>query len=273
MIDFDKIEELIAVELQSIIQSDADYFSGYEFNITNEQKFIRDNNGNNIFKNASKQIFIVLKTYPATLNFGQTLMPIQLDVISEKNKLDVAKRLLLLFAETFNLEFNNDMTIKQYYQPPSVLSNFNEVGNGFRSLLTMRGTLQISENANFIKDLFLIDGTSEIKVDIITSNVNYDIQLDTQSLYNQSSQTKSWGRVGTLVLNFSVYLTDNKICNTALYMMNADEEEVPDGVNTDFSFKIVFKNGITINAVMKMANAGLQQNIGEIPVINFTFTK
>ena len=71
-------------------------------------------------------IFIVVKYYPATLNFGQILLPIQLDVISEQNKLDIAKRLMCAFAETYNLEFNNDYTIKQYFQSPTVLSNFNE---------------------------------------------------------------------------------------------------------------------------------------------------
>lgn len=273
MIDYEQIEVLIAQNLQAIIQSDTDYFGGYEFNITNEQKFIIEKKGTSPFKTNPRQIFIVLKTYPATLTYGSTLLPIQLDVISEKNKLDVAKRLLTLFAETYNLEFNSDMTIKQYYQSPSVLSNFNEIGDGFRSLLTLRGTLQISDKLNIIKSLILIDGTKEIEIPMITSNISFSVQLETQSLYNQSSQTKSWARVGTLVLNFSEYFTDTTLCNDILYMIGEDATNLPDGINTDFSFKITFKNNITITKSLKLCNAELQQNIGELPVINYTFTK
>lgn len=273
MIDYEQIETLIATNLQTIIQSDIDYFAGYEFNITNEQKFIFDKKGTSPFKTNPRQIFIVIKTYPATLTYGSTLLPVQLDVISEKNKLEVSKRLLTLFAETYNLEFNSDMTIKQYYQSPSVLSNFNEIGDGFRSLLTLRGTLQISEKLNIIKKLVLVDGTEEIEIPMITSNVSFSVQLETQSLYNHSSHTQSWARVGTFVLNFSEYFTDTKLCNDMLYMIGEDTTNLPDGISTDFQFKITFKNGIEITKTLKLCNVELQQNLGELPVINYTFTK
>ena len=84
---------------------------------------------------------------------------IEIKGYTELEKLDIAKKLLCAFAETYNLEFNSDLTIKQYYQSPSVLSNFNEIGYGYRSLLTMRGTLQISENSNLIKSISLVGGT------------------------------------------------------------------------------------------------------------------
>lgn len=271
VIDEETIFNLIATEIQQIIQSDSDTFGGYEFNITNEQQFIKDRT-NQIAKNQPKKIFIVIKNYPATLNFGQVLMPIQLDVISEQNKLDISKRLMTLFAETYNLEFDEDYTIKQYYQSPSVLSNFNEIGNGFRSLLTLRGTLQISEDSNIIKTITLVDDDTEINIPFITSNASFDVQLETQSLYGQSNITKSWARVGTLVLNFSIYLTDTDFCNNILYLIMGDEDNMPDGINTDFNFVILFKNELSISKTYKLVNGTIEQNMGELPVINLTFT-
>ena len=217
-------------------------------------------------------IFIVIKYYPAVLNFGQILMPIQLDVISEANKIDIAKRLLYAFAETYNLEFNDDYTIKQYFQSPSILSNFNEIGTNYRSLMTMRGTLQISENSNLIKSISLVNGNEITNLGFITSNINFDVQLETQSLYNQDNITKSWARVGTLVLNFSIYLTNDSFCNKILSIMAKDNVNAPDGIATLFNLRLLFKNGIEIKQNFRLANATIQQNMGELPVINLTFT-
>jgi len=267
MISEENILELIGKEMKSILNSD-NAFNGYSFCITNETQYEKDEE----LKNQKKMIFIVIKYYPATLNFGQIIMPIQLDVISEANKIDIAKRLLYAFAETYNLEFNDDYTIKQYFQSPSVLSNFNEIGTTYRSLMTMRGTLQISENSNLIKSISLVNGNQNTPLGFITSNVSFDVQLETQSLYNQDNITKSWARVGTLVLNFSIYLTNDSFCNKLLYIMAKDSVNAPDGIATLFKLKVLFKNEIEITQDFRLANATLQQNMGELPVINLTFT-
>lgn len=267
MISEENILELIGKEMKSILNSD-NAFNGYSFVITNETQYEKDEE----LKKQKKMIFIVIKYYPAVLNFGQILMPIQLDVISEANKIDIAKRLLYAFAETYNLEFNDDYTIKQYFQSPSILSNFNEIGTNYRSLMTMRGTLQISENSNLIKSISLVNGNEITNLGFITSNISFDVQLETQSLYNQDNITKSWARVGTLVLNFSIYLTNDEFCNKILYIISKNKTNAPDGISTPFNLKILFKNGIEISQTFKFANATLQQNMGELPVINLTFT-
>ena len=268
MINEDEILELVGIELKSIIQSDLETFGQYDFTLTNELQYVKKKKD----KSNPKQVFVVLKFYPATLNFGQTLLPIQLDVISEKNKLDVSKRLLTLFAETYNLEFNADKTIKQYFQSPSVMSNFNEIGDGYRSLLTLRGTLQISENANLSTLKYVIDSETQVELPLITFGMSFDIQLDTQSMYNESNFTKSWARVGTNIMTFTLYLTDTTFLNRILAIITKDFITMPNGINTDFSFILGFKNGITLNTTMKLANAGIQQNIAELPVISLTFT-
>ena len=271
MINEEKILTLIGQELQSILSDDTETFKGYSFEICNEQMFMKKD-----LKKCNSTIFIVIKYYPATLNYGQILLPIQIDVVSEPNKLEVAKRLLCAFAETYNLEFDNEMTIKQYFQSPTVLSNFNEVGYGYRSVLTMRGTLQISENSNLIKSISIVGGTelepTYDELGFITSNVSFDVQLETQSMYGEDNVTKSWARVGTLVLNFSVYLTNDDFCNTILYIISKNTTNAPNGISTPFKMRVLFKNGIEILQTFTLANATLQQNIGEYPVINLTFT-
>lgn len=264
-IDEDKILNLIGAGLQSIIASDEAYNS-YTFELTNELQYV-----NKKKEESSHKIFLVVKLLPATLNFGQTLLPIIVDAVAEKNKLDITRRLLMSFAETYNLEWNLDQTIKQYYTTPVVLANFQEIGNGYRSLVTMSGTLQICEDANFYTLTFNYTENEQAKtesVSMITSALSFNNQLDTQSFYEVSNITKSKARVGTLVINFSVYFVNNKLLSKVLGIMAKTISN-----NEDFNFTITFKNGTTMsNVITKLANFSLEENLGEIPVCNLTFT-
>lgn len=264
-INEEKILGLIATELNTIILGDTIY-NDYQFEITNELQYV-----NKKKDEFNKKIFIVIKMLPATLNFGQTLLPIILDVVAEKNKIDITKRLLFAFAETYNLEWNSDNTIKQYYSTPTFLSNFNEIGNGYRSLITMQGTLQISENNNpyTIKYNYTENGTAKkLLIETITSGLTYENQLDTQAFFSTSRQTKSRAKVGTFILNFSVYMTNNVFLNKVLdIVLNTESNDF------EFSFDIDYKNNKYRHAIpLRLANYTMEQNLGELPVANLSFT-
>lgn len=273
MIDEGKILELFGVQLQSIINANKEVFEGYNFTITNEMQFVKNKKNKDELKNNPKQIFIVVKFLPATLNYGQVLMPVIVNAIAEKNKLDVCYNLLIQYAETFNLEFNDDKTIKQYYSSPVVLSNFNEIGDGFRSLINLSGTFQISENANQVDAYYSDDEEHPILVPAISSTISFDVQLDSNSFYGISDRTKSRARVGTVCLNITTYLTDEDLCNKVLKIMLGYNEEYPESSDTSFYFNLVFKNGLKLDRQeFKLANFTFEQRIGELPVCTMTFT-
>lgn len=272
MIKEEKILELIGGQLQSIINANNEVFEGYTFTITNEMQFVKNKKNKEALKNNPKQIFIVVKFLPATLNYGQVLMPIIVNAIGEKNKLDVCYNLLIQYAETYNLQFNDDETIRQYYSSPVVLSNFNEIGDGFRSLINLSGTFQISENANQVTVYYADDEENSKEVQAISASVSYDVQLDSNSFYGVTDRTKSRGRAGTFVLNLTMYLTDEDLCNKALKVM-LGSEDYPDGSDTSFYFDLLFKNGLRLNRQeFKLANFTFEQRIGELPVCTATFT-
>ncbi len=273
MIDENKILSLIGTQLQTIINNNKDTFDGYSFTITNEMQFVKDKRKKEDLKNNPKMIFIVVKFLPATLNYGQTLMPIVVNAIAEKNKLDVCYNLLIQYAETYNLQFNNDETIRQYYSSPVVLSNFNEIGDGYRSLINLSGTFQISENANQVYVEYINDNNIVIDVPVISSTLSYDIQLESQSFYGVTDRTKSRGRVGTLCLNLAMYLTDEELCNKALKIMLQYNSDYPKRSDTSFFFNLIFKNGLKEEKLeFKLANFTMEQKIGELPVCTMTFT-
>ena len=265
MIDENKILNLIGVQLQTIIHNNKDTFEGYSFTITNEMQFVKSKRKKEDLKNNPKQIFIVIKFLPATLNYGQTLVPIIVNAIGEKNRLDVCYNLLLQFAETYNLQFNEDETIRQYYQSPVVLSNFNEIGDGYRSLINLSGTFQISENANQVEVEY-----ASASIPAISTTLSYDTQLESQSFYGVSDRTKSRGRVGTLCFNLTMYLIDDELCNKALNVMLGNEAK---GSDTSFYFNLIFKNGLKLeNVEFKLANFTTEQKLGELPICTMTFT-
>ena len=261
----EEIIELLAMQFGKVMRGDEEYYSPYRVLISNEQQYIKTKDRD---KNA---IYIVVRFLPASLNFGQTVLPITINAIAERNKIDVCQRLLLEFAQTYNLTDDESGTIKQTYTSPSIMSNFNEMFDGFRSLFYMSGTFLISKNANPFK--VYVSGESE-EIDCITVSDTFDVQLDTQAFFNTDNFTKSVGTVGTFTLNITSYLMDTDFLNKVLAVKLKDLKKQPAGVNTTFRFDIVFKNGYEARDWdFKLVNATVQEEIGELPIISMTFTR
>lgn len=151
-IDYDNIISVIKEQFEEIVNHDVHFYEDYNIVIAKEQL---------IDKKTSEQlrpntIFIVVRFSPVTINFGLSVLPITITAISEQNNIDVCQRLLLDYAQVYNLERTDDKKIQQIYESPTVTSNFNIVYSGFRSILYVSGTLVISEHANYF-DFYYCD--------------------------------------------------------------------------------------------------------------------
>lgn len=259
MIDNEKLIYLLKKNFAQVMYADEDYYRDYKVIITMEQQSIDDAERN--------EIYIVLKTMPATLTHAQTIMPVTISAISEFNNIDVCKRLLTQFAERFNLEMNEEKTIKQYYTAPSTISVFNKVFDGYRALFYLTGTFVISETANYFDAYF-----NGEKIDAIDQVLDGTIQLDTQATYSTNNFTKSTGKVATLILSLSCYLTENDLANKCLAIMLKDIDKEPLGIDTPFIFDIKYKNGLTLTDTFKLSKMVSQQAINNVPVVTFVFT-
>lgn len=260
----EKIMELLTKQFAEIMAKDSEFYGNYHIYLSNEQQYVKE-------KNREKDaIYIIVKFLPASLNFGQTILPITINAMAERNKIEVCQKLLLEFAQTYNLTTNDEQTIKQTYTSPANSANFNEVFDGFRSLFYMSGTFLMSENSNPYR--LYVSGEKE-EVQCITAGVNFDIQLDSQPFFTSDNFTKSVGMYGTFTINFTTYLTNSDLINKALAVALKDLPKQPNGVNETFDFDIVFKNGLKIeNVAFKLVNFSVQQNLGEMPVASLTFT-
>lgn len=279
MIDEERIVNLIANQISTFF---GDY-PNYDFTITSELQFVKDKKFRNELKNNPNAIFIVVKFFKATLNFGQVLQPITINALGEMNKLDVCKEILTRYAETYNLYLTPDNQIREYFTSPEVLSNFNEIGTGYRSLIELDGTFQISENAINPKLLYLektevVNGVSTpvwVDVPVITFSPNFSVQLDTQAFANITDITKSASKVGTLTFNFTIYLVSSALVNKVLDIAFKRNTY---NIESEFKFKFVFDNnadGLTTSdeIAFKLVDFTYEKQIGNLTIASLTFTE
>ena len=143
MIEFKNILRMIENQFNEIIHSGDCVYKGFHVSVAEEQDFNRIK-----CQDDTNHIYIVVKFLAADINYGQVLLPITITAVSEDRKLDVCKRLLFEFADRNNMRIDENSTIKQFYTSPQVMSNFEEIYDGYRSLLYLSGVFTINENAN-----------------------------------------------------------------------------------------------------------------------------
>ena len=93
----DKMLKIIEKQFVSIMANDPDFYSQYKIVLSNEQQYIKNKDRD------PKAIYIVVKFMAGSINFGQILYPVNFNALGEGNKLEVAQKLLLEYAQTFNL--------------------------------------------------------------------------------------------------------------------------------------------------------------------------
>lgn len=146
LINFQYIIDLVTEQFESVMSTDPEFYSSYSFDIANEQYYVPDED------REPGKIYIVIKFSPAQIDYGQDVIPFTIQAVSESNGLVGAQRLLLEYAQIFNLQELNrdDKIIYQAYTTPNVISNFDIVYDGFRSVLVMSGTVLLSNDINRI---------------------------------------------------------------------------------------------------------------------------
>ena len=177
------------------------------------------------------KIYIVIKYLTSSIEFGAEIQPIQLLILTEQNGMQEAKDLFDAYATSHNwLSFKVGNTfIKQQYSSPVVMSNFNEVAYGYRSVLYVSATLYIIDNLMDITDL---------KVAIDPTNIaNYN----TNNTYYVGDLAKYGGNIYTCIVdgttgawnghNWEAKSTIdlNPMSNTIGYTMSGDTQPFDGG--------------------------------------------
>ena len=144
VIPYDEILQLIKEELDSIKDLNSE-FSSIDFVVADEQMFIKMKDKD------PKKIYIVVRFSAAAINFGQATLPVELSVLGLQNEIILTQNFMNAFVSEYNLK--SEYNVTQLYMTPRVSINFNEVYNGFRTLLSVTGTWIIGDNTIRLAEL------------------------------------------------------------------------------------------------------------------------
>lgn len=210
------IIQMIHSQLTELMEENYNLYKDYDVKIAKEQDFFKHKNDLR-----AKTIYIVVKFGGASVNFGQTVLPVTFTVLSEQNKCDIAYTLLTDYVNKYNLESNQDLTIKQVYESPSVSSNFNVVYEGYRSIINVTAFFVISKNANFFEYHYLQFG-DEITYYTPLLDTNFIgegqfLRLDKEKFFNKLKENINIFSVDILnkeeIFLFSIMNNKNKPTN------------------------------------------------------------
>lgn len=292
-INYDEILQTIRFNLMELMNDDdlVSIFEGYRIIVSDEQQFINSFNE----KKADHTIFITVKFGSAMTYFNQIALPLTITALSEHNSCKICQKLLTEYALKFSSENFTD-GIQQIYESPSVLGNFNEVYTGFRSILSMSATFVLLNNINFCDVTYNYKDengeTQHEKIKTFTSSYHFDNTIDSQAFFNSRNFAKSVGKVGSLSISGATYFfADSQLFSDILdVIMLADESyegtnpKPYEGVNKPFNLTITFLNSTksetettenkkTITANFRLTLFNIDQNMGNVPVAAFGFSK
>lgn len=205
-----------------------------------------DENGNPyIFEVCSEQLFatkviepnkiyVVIKYLSSSNSLNVVMQPIQIFVLSEQNQLQVAHTVFsqLVASHNFEVIIEDGIYVKQDYREPVILSNFNAVSYGYRSVMYISATLYI------MKDLLDVSNLSinGVEVKPLSFSISYSMTPNTQQIPPDKLST-SVKSIASFSISFVVPLINSQFVEKINEIMAGEESG-----NYDFEFKFKIGN-------------------------------
>lgn len=256
-LNYEEILTLIQGQLMEHMNSE-EYFAKYKGTkiiLSKEQQFMKQKDKD------PNAIYIVVRFGAADVMFRQTVLPATIVVLTQQNKVDLAYDLMYEYSQRFTLVRANNDTIQQVYESPSMSGNFNEVYEGFRSVVTMTAAFVIGKNSNEYKVYYYYsqDGVQLAEeIPMVSTTFSFVGSPDTQAFYNKNNFVESVVSFGAVSLGFTTFvLSDSKLINDVLDILgetdNAATSLVYDG---GADLRVIDSDESDINTVINSTLTG-----------------
>lgn len=217
------------------------------------------------YRGEASDKLVIIKDLPGSNYRDAIVKPIQLEI--ETDDVATTKALMETFASTYN---NTDFTdglsyVKQYYNTPMILTNFNISGNGFTSKIIVSGTLIISENISDIKSV-MVDGEY---VETQGRTLSYTTVPDNQATDMNGFLNETQIRNGMLQLNVNLISKATSVTHKIRRIIKGEL-----AVNTTFAIKITFTDNDDVMSLnMKLGSHTINSNNQALPIGAISFIK
>ena len=231
-------------------------------NVVSEQAFIKMKD----FK--PNNVYVIIKMLTASLSYEGKTQPVQLLCLSEENSLKESQELLNAFTERLNWScfYDDDTFIKQTYTNPVVLSNFEEIAIGFRSVLYVTGTLFILEDVVDVKELTIDNNV----VNASTFTFNYSMTPNTQQIASEKFAT-SVKSVSAIVCSLVVPLIDCDLTDKIIGIISNDANYTG---NENFIIKWKMNSSsFNFSFNMKLTSAQIVTAPNQVPSLTLSFAR
>lgn len=261
-LDYSKITSELR-GMMTRIKNKYEEFSALSFSLDDEQSFLKSN-----ALNSDNDLFLVAQYGEASTSLGSCVLALTITALGTANELSAARDFLARFATDYNLKTVNELTLN--INTPSVSSNFNEAGNGYRSLCTVSALLLFSqETINFGKVTYTDDDGNEAEIPVLNFQDQMQNSLAPQVYGNTNGRTKSYAISQTYTFTIVTYSINNAL------IRKVNEVKYGDGghENDVFVFTFALSNGQGFKKwKFHLSNATYAYSIGNIDGINLTFT-
>ena len=249
-----------------IVQAQNDSgMTNYLFEVCNEQIFVKKKTLD------PNTIYVVVKYLSSTNTLNAVTQPIQILVSCEQNQIQASQIVFSKLVDSHNFEalIDGGTYIKQDYRQPVVLSNFNEVSYGYRTLMYISATLFIMENVMDIEDFSIKIGESDAEsIKPISFVMSYSMTPNTQPIPPQ--------RIATSVKSVSTFSVTLGVPLTSDYQFITVCNQIAAGIiSGNTSFVVSFKLGsVEFNNVpMKLVSSQITTAINEVPALQIGLIK
>ena len=262
-IDNQNIIDAITMQFLAIKNSN-DKYDGINFIVGNEQ----------IFDRISKEynVYIVVKFGQSTVDFGQAILPLTLNILGLDNEINITQEFLNEYVNTYNRYTSGG--IMQLYTTPSVNLNFADIYDGYRSLFSIGGTFLVTENTiTTLNSLQYKKSTTYYDIPVLSYSDHTDVNLNPQPYTNTNGFTKSYADFQTFGFSIATYPDFNNELIKDLWKFRFNKSSGAQQ-NTSFTLKGTFEgllDGFT-DWEFKCKSIEFNQKIGEIPVVVITFS-
>lgn len=274
--DYNKllIEQLYALKNELSI-------ADFDFEVDSEQAFLKRKTLE------PNTIYVLTRDLQNENQIGVDTQPVQILILTEQNSLDVAKTFFSEFAKKYNWQANlqeytedgetHNIWVKQQYSDPVVLSNFNTVSYGYRSVMYISANLYIMYDVVDLRYLAIDDEEYQV----MSFDLAYNMNPNTQQLSGTGNFiSKSVKSVSTMSLVITIPVVSSNLITKVFSIMNESDSTPTDqsdptsyGGNENFYFDFTLGSTEFTHKAFKLTNAEFGASVNNVPAIRLGFTK